>query len=75
MLDAYGAALDTINTMLADGAGPKDIDVEVKVDDLPALRALNLLAHGANLEILDRSRAVDVSLQKNRECRAGRHHH
>lgn len=64
MLDAYGAALDTINTMLADGAGPKDIDVEVKVDDLPALRALNLLAHGANLEILDRSRAVDVSLQK-----------
>ncbi|MCK5576233.1 MAG: PAS domain S-box protein, partial [Sphingomonadales bacterium] len=64
MLDSYGAALDTIKTMLADGAGPKDIDAEVKVDDLPALRALNLLAHEANLEILDRSRAVDVSLQK-----------
>jgi len=64
MLGAYGTALDTIKTMLANGAGPKDIDAEVKVDDQPALRALDLLAHEANLEILDRSRAVDVSLQK-----------
>jgi len=74
MLDAYGTALDTISTMLADGAEPKDIDAKVKVDDMPALRALDLLAHEANLEILDRSRVMDVSLQKNRTCRTGHYH-
>lgn len=62
-LGAYSRALNTIQKMVGSGAHIEDIDAEVRVDDVPALRALNLLVLESNLEILSRSRAVDRSLK------------
>lgn len=62
MLDAYAAALDTIRARIDAGYALENLDV--MVEDGPALRALAALKQEANLEILMRSLAMDASLSK-----------